>query len=206
MASSARQAGREDKRRRIIEAAVQVFADKGFFGARVSEIAKVAGVADGTIYLYFKNKDDILIRLFQEKMAEILARLASIAEGADEAEAKLKYYVAEHLELAAEQPRLMQVLTVELRQSARFMKDYAHHQPFGRYLAVIANIIEQGQANGAFREDVQPALTSRALFGALDEIALSWVLGGSTTMAAEERAGVAEELSEFFLRGLRTGG
>src|SRR5687767_13235005 len=105
---------REDKRRRIIDAAVEVFAEKGFFGARVSEIAERAGVADGTIYLYFKSKDDILISLFEEKMAEILERFVAMLAEVTDTEEKMRRYIIEHLKIVSEQPKLMQVLTVEL--------------------------------------------------------------------------------------------
>ena len=119
MVGSARDEAKAEKRRRIVDAAVEVFADKGFFGARVSEIAEVAGVADGTIYLYFKSKDDILISLFREKMTEILHRFAAMLAQTDDPEQKVRRYISEHLALVAEQPKLMQVLTVELRQSAQ---------------------------------------------------------------------------------------
>ncbi len=95
---------REDKRKRIIDAAVDVFADKGFFQAKVSEIAEAAGVADGTIYLYFKSKDDLLISLFREKMNEILQRFSAIRdEGSPEQQ--LRRYIAEHLAFVAEKPK-----------------------------------------------------------------------------------------------------
>lgn len=193
-----RKTNREDKRRRIIDAAVEVFADKGFFGARVSEIAEAAGVADGTIYLYFKSKDEILISLFKDKMTEINHRFQEVLSQTDDVENKLRRYISGHLSLVAEQPKLMQVLTVELRQSARFMKEYSP-QAFGRYLALLASIIEQGQRRGVFRREMSSALLSRAIFGMVDEIALSWVLGAPQ----DQRADVAAELGELILRGLR---
>lgn len=197
-----RKESREDKRRRIIDAAVEVFADKGFFGARVSEIAEVAGVADGTIYLYFKSKDEILISLFRERMNEILHRFHAMLAETDEPEQKLRRYLAEHLALVAEQPKLMQVLTVELRQSARFMKEYSP-QAFGRYLALLGGIIQRGQEQGVFRADLNPALLSRAIFGMIDEISLSWVLGGGPEALKTAPGDAAAELSELILRGVR---
>lgn len=215
---STRRQGREDKRRRIIDAAVEVFAEKGFFGARVSEIAEVAGVADGTIYLYFKSKDDLLISLFEEKMAEILDRLSQMLTGLDDPEEKLRRYIVGHLQLAADQPELMQVLTVELRQSARFIKEYSP-KAFARYLAVIGSILEEGQKKGIFRRDLEPGVFRRALFGAIDEIALEWVLRAREAPHPEERrrSGLAAppgpahddprevggHIAEFILRGLR---
>ncbi len=191
---------REDKRKRIIDAAVDVFADKGFFQAKVSEIAEAAGVADGTIYLYFKSKDDLLISLFREKMNEILQRFSAIRdEGSPEQQ--LRRYIAEHLAFVAEKPKLMQVLTVEIRQSPRFMKE-ATPQAFGRYLAVLAGIIDRGQASGAFRKNLDPVLISRALFGLIDEISLSFVLSNENEWARRDSTEVANQLADFILRGI----
>ncbi|MCC7381614.1 MAG: TetR/AcrR family transcriptional regulator [Deltaproteobacteria bacterium] len=200
MPSTLRKASREDKRRRIIDAAVDVFADKGFFSARVSEIAEAAGVADGTIYLYFKSKDEILISLFREKMTEILHRFQEMMAATDDPEEQIRRYIAEHLALVAAQPKLMQVLTVELRQSAGFMKEQTP-QAFGRYLALLASVVESGQRRGIFRKDASAILVGRAIFGAVDEISLAWVLGGSPEPL--RAADIAAELSAVFLRGLK---
>ncbi|MBK6687102.1 MAG: TetR/AcrR family transcriptional regulator [Deltaproteobacteria bacterium] len=198
---ASRRGSREDKRRRIVDAAVHVFAEKGFFGARVSEIAEAAGVADGTIYLYFKSKDDILISLFEEKMAEIIKQLQEILATLDDPEAKMRRYIVEHLKLVAGQPHLMQVLTVELRQSARFIKEYSP-KAFAKYLAVIGNILEEGQKKGIFRRDLDPSVFRRALFGAIDEISLEWVLRGPGGTLPDPVV-VGETIGDFILRGLR---
>jgi len=199
--SSSRRASREDKRRRIIDAAVEVFALKGFFGARVSEIAEAAGVADGTIYLYFRSKDDILISLFEEKMAEINRRFASLLSEVDDPTEKLHRYVVEHLRLVSEQPKLMQVLTVELRQSARFVREYSP-KAFAKYLALLGSVLEEGQRRGVFRRELDSPVFRRALFGAIDEISLEWVLrGGHQDPASVERTG--HQIASFLIRGLR---
>lgn len=197
---------REDKRRRIIDAAVQVFAAKGFFGARVSEIAEAAGVADGTIYLYFKSKDDVLISLFEEKMQSIIERLSVMLDEHDgDPEAKVRRYIVEHLKLVADQPRLMQVLTIELRQSARFIKEY-HPKGFRSYLELLQGIVEDGQRQGVFRRDLDPLVFRRALFGALDEISLEWILKQierGDDQPSRDPHEVAQQFSDFIIRGLR---
>jgi TetR/AcrR family transcriptional regulator, fatty acid metabolism regulator protein len=198
---SARRSTREDKRRRIIDAAVKVFAEKGFFGAKVSEIADAAGVADGTIYLYFKSKDDILISLFQEKMSEIVKQLQAILSELPDPETKMRRYVIEHLKLVARQPELMQVLTVELRQSARFIKEYSP-KAFARYLAVIGMIIEEGQRAGVFRKDIDAGILRRALFGLIDELSLEWVLRSRDEKPPDPEV-IGEQIAEFIIRGLR---
>ncbi len=199
-----RRTSREDKRRRIIDAAVKVFAEKGFFGAKVSEIAEAAGVADGTIYLYFKSKDDILISLFQEKMSEIVKQLQAILSELPDPETKMRRYVIEHLKLVARQPELMQVLTVELRQSTRFIKEYSP-KAFARYLAVIGNIIEEGQKAGVFRKDLDAGILRRALFGLIDELSLEWILRSrdQQSLRTEDPELIGEQIAEFIIRGLR---
>src|SRR2546430_7033936 len=113
------------KRSRILDAAVRVFAEKGFYGARVAEIAREAGVADGTIYLYFKSKDDLLISLFEDRMENVNQNLrdAIAAAPADDPIAKLRSAIRLHLVLVEKNQHLAEVLTVELRQSAKFMKE-----------------------------------------------------------------------------------
>lgn len=196
-----RRESREDKRRRIIDAAVEVFAEKGFFGSRVSEIAEAAGVADGTIYLYFKSKDELLISLFEEKMGEIMRRLQAILAELDDPETKMRRYIIEHLELVAAQPKLMQVLTVELRQSARFIKEYSP-KAFARYLAIVGHILEEGQRSGVFRQSLDPSVFRRALFGAIDELSLEWVLRSRGNNAPDATV-IGEQLADFIIRGLR---
>jgi len=198
--ATSRRASRENKRRRIIDAAIEVFAAKGFFGARVSEIAESAGVADGTIYLYFRSKDEILISLFEEKMGEINRRFAELLGRFDDPAEKLRHYVVEHLRLVAEQPRLMQVLTIELRQSARFVREYSP-KAFAKYLALLGSILEEGQRRGIFRAELDSAVFRRALFGAIDELSLEWVLrGGAGDPGSLARTG--DQVASFILRGL----
>src|SRR6187549_1699554 len=113
-----------DKRERIMSSAMRVFASKGFYGAKVSDIADDAGVADGTIYLYFKSKDDLLISLFEEQMARVQVELTRAMDGAERAPDKLRRFIHAYLELVADNRHAAEVITIELRQSAKFMKEY----------------------------------------------------------------------------------
>ncbi len=192
---------REDRREAIIDAAVEVFARKGFFGAKVAEIAETAGVADGTIYLYFKSKDDLLISLFEEKMGEINEELLGLLAPLEDPAEKIRRYVVAHLELVASRPQLMQVLTIELRQSARFIKEYSP-KGFGRYLGILGAILEEGQSRGVFRRELHPGVFRRALFGAIDEISLEWILR-SREQPLPDPVVVGTEIADFILRGLR---
>ncbi|GMV44246.1 MAG: hypothetical protein AMXMBFR64_59620 [Myxococcales bacterium] len=186
-----------DKRSRIVDAAIKVFAEKGFFTARVSEIAREAGVADGTIYLYFENKDDLLIQVFEESMVRVVESLTVALRGAVGPEDKLRRFVEHHLALVEDNRELAEVLTVELRQSAKFMKEHKNPR-FAEYLRIAAEIYEEGIERGVFRPDITPWLQARALFGMLDELALTWVLGRAFDI---RRA--ADEVHGVLMNGLR---
>lgn len=164
-----------DKRERILDAAEHVFAEHGFFAARVSEIAKRAGVADGTIYLYFKSKDDLLISLFESRMERVNAALAEAIAPIARPIDKLRTFIRAYLTLVAEQPSVAEVLTVELRQSSKFMKEYSNPR-FAEFLRQLAAVIADGQAAGELDASVPAPLAARAIFGVLDELALSWLL------------------------------
>ena len=186
-----------DKHRRIIDAAVKVFARNGFYNSKVSEIARAAQVADGTIYLYFQNKDDILIRLFEEKMADVLRRVSeAVAEESDPAR-KLERFALAHLSLVEENQQLAEIIQVEIRQSSKFMKEYKNIQ-FLQYLNLISSILKEGQDKGVFRPDIEPGVFKRAFFGALDEMSRYWVLSSARKYSI---ARAAREISSYFLRG-----
>src|SRR5688572_11241732 len=166
--------GGGDKRERILDAAMRVFAGKGFFGAKVSDIAEEAGVADGTIYLYFKSKDDLLIALFEEQMERVNLELGRTLAGEGRAPEKLRRFIRGYMDLVAKNRHAAEVITIELRQSAKFMKEYKNPR-FAEFLKTLAGVIDDGQKKGQLRPDIPPQIAARALFGALDELALLWV-------------------------------
>ena len=188
-----------DKRRRILDAAVKVFAQFGFYNSKVSQVAKEAGVADGTIYLYFKNKDDILIQVFIDSIDEILRRQEDALAGIEDPIEKLSTFARVHFDSVAESPALAEVLTVELRQSSKFMRN-TDMKPFGRYLAMIAHIVEEGQEQGAFARGANPRLAARAIFGAIDELALEWAMGRRKSSLSD----ACTQTVNLFLSGLVT--
>ena len=190
----------ENKRQKIIKAAVKVFAEKGFYNSRVSEIAKEANVADGTIYLYFKNKDDILISLFEEEFGQIVENMRKELEKEKDALQKIRQFANMHLSIVAKQQKLAEVLGVEVRQSTKFMKEYVN-QPFIEYLNLIRSVIIAGQESGLIRKDLTPGIMKRAVFGALDEMARYWVLSAKKKHSINE---AALQISEVFIRGMMT--
>jgi TetR/AcrR family fatty acid metabolism transcriptional regulator len=193
-----RQRGGGDKRDRILDAAVRVFARKGFYATRVSEVARAAGVADGTIYLYFKSKDALLVSLFEHRVERLLSFLSNALPEVATASEKLKRIIELQLGLLEGERDLAEVITVILRQSTKLMKEHAAPK-FGAYLDVIAAVIAEGQAAGDMRKDVSPHLAARAIFGALDGIAMTWALGKADRGGLSWASG---QLAEIVLQGL----
>ena len=190
-----------DKRERILTAAVKVFARSGFYNAKVSEVASEAGVADGTIYLYFKNKDDLLISAFEDRMQMLNNRLRQeLTQSSGTAVDKLRRCMELHLLIAIEAPDLAEFITVELRQSSKFIKEYDNRK-FGEYLGIVVDVIEQGRVEGTIRDDVDPWVVTRALFGALDEMLLSLVL--RPTVDEDLVAIRVAQLEKLFVKGLK---
>ncbi|HVK72476.1 MAG TPA: TetR/AcrR family transcriptional regulator [Kofleriaceae bacterium] len=167
---------RAGKRERILDAAERVFALRGFFTAKVADIAREAGVADGTIYLYFKSKDDLLISLFESRIVRVNELLAAAVASAARPRDKLTAFVRAYLQLIADQPLSAEVLTIELRQSTKFMREYSAHR-FGELLGILAGVIAEGQAQGELSDTVPAQVAARMIWGMLDELALAWLLG-----------------------------
>lgn len=195
-------ARKPDKRSLITEAAVEVFAEKGFRQARVSDIAKKAGVADGTIYLYFKNKEDILLSIFEEKMDILLAGLGTQLQGVTDPEEQIRRFSRFHFDQVRTNRAAAEVLQVELRLSNKFLKEYRPEKLWA-YLGVFAQIVREGQDRGQFRRDIDPFVAMWSFFGALDELAMQWVLSKKNDRFSLEAA--ADQVAEIFIRGMSLG-
>jgi TetR/AcrR family fatty acid metabolism transcriptional regulator len=162
-----------EKRIRILDAALKIFASRGFYNAKVSEVAKEAGVADGTIYLYFESKDALLIALFEDRMQRLIARANDeLARSEGTVLDKIRQAIALHLSLVLDDPDLAEFITVELRQSGKFVKEYDNPK-FTEYLRIFRDLILAGQEQGLIRRTVDARLVVRAIFGALDELLLT---------------------------------
>jgi TetR/AcrR family fatty acid metabolism transcriptional regulator len=186
-----------DKSRHIIEAAVRVFARKGYYNSRVSDIAREAGVAAGTIYLYFRTKDEILVTLFREKMARFVATVRKAIAREPDPTARLRRLVHLHFELLEENPALAEVVQVELRQGQKFFRGAAASE-VSAYFALIGSVLEEGVAQGRFRSDLPVKVATKTLFGAMDQMATSWVLGKRGYRLVD----IAPAVAEIFLRGV----
>ncbi len=186
-----------DKPQQIIDAAIRVFARHGYYNSRVSDIAKEAGMASGTIYLYFKTKDDILVTLFREKMAQWVAAVDMAIADAPDAAAKIRRLVALHLRVLEDDPDLAEVVQVELRQGHKFFRGASAHE-ITAYFALIETVLEQGIAAGLIRPDVPVKVATKMLFGAVDQVATSWVLGKRQYRLSD----TADAVADIFLKGV----
>ena len=191
---------RQEKRRRILDAAVLEIARRGYQATTVAMIARRAGVADGTIYLYFEGKEHILVSIFEQAMGRFIAEGRARLREVDGAEAKLGSIVELHLGLVGQDRDLAIITQVELRHSLHFMEALSRAQ-VGEYLAVLAEVVDEGRREGVFREDVDPMFAAKAIFGVLDEMATDWVLSHRNTRL-ENRA---PEVLRFVMGGLLLG-
>lgn len=188
-----------DKHAAILRSATKVFASKGFFNSKVADIAADAGIADGTVYLYFKSKDDILHSIFDRAMAEFIAEgRKEIAEITDPAQ-RLTRIAELHLSRLGADRDMAIVFQVELRGSTKFMQEFSA-AGFSEYLDIIRTTIVDGQRSGVFRDDVKPIVASKILYGALDEMVTNWVL----SVKDYPLAPMAGEVMKIFLQGMVT--
>lgn len=191
---------KNEKYHLILQGALKVFAENGYHRSQVSKIAKAAGVADGTIYLYFKRKEDILIRLFQEKLGELVGKFHASVEGTTDAVEALRTVCSIHFSELESNPELAYVTQIELRQS-----DLELRKEIGSalkpYIVLIENILEQGIKEQKFRSDLNVKLVRNLIFGAMDEAVTSWLISGRKYSLSDQ----ADETLSFFLNGVSGG-
>jgi TetR/AcrR family fatty acid metabolism transcriptional regulator len=190
---------RADKHDLILEAAIEVFAEKGFHHARISDIARRAGVADGTIYLYFRNKDDVLLTIFEEKMGVLIAGLNDVLAPLTDPLDKVRAFARYHFRQVHDHRALTEVLQIELRLSNKFLKEY-RPEKLWEYLGIFAGIVRDGQQQGVIRPELDPFVLMWGFFGAMDEISMQWVLSRKREKFSLEAT--AEQVADVFIRGM----
>ena len=187
-----------EKRKQILDAAVRVFADLGYHGARVGDIAEHAGVAHGLLYHYFASKEDVLRTIFVENWGELLGRFRAVERAHEPAPEKLEGIAKILLRTWRNDPALV---TVMVREVARSQLVQGQVEDVREAFAIVQRVIEQGQAEGAFRADLDPQLASWVVYGGLEEVLTGWVLGplpdSPDDVARAERTAI-----EVALRGL----
>jgi TetR/AcrR family transcriptional regulator, fatty acid metabolism regulator protein len=186
-----------DKHEAILRAGVKVFAEKGYFNSKVADIARVAGIADGTVYLYFKSKDEILHSIFDQAMEKFITEgqeeLAKIKSPAD----RLTKVAQLHLKRLGDDRDLAIVFQVELRGSTKFMREFSA-AGFHEYLEVIRKTIEDGQNEGVFRDDIKAIVCAKIFYGGLDEMVTNWILSKKSYPLEP----MADEVLKIFLMGV----
>jgi TetR/AcrR family fatty acid metabolism transcriptional regulator len=186
-----------DKRSAILRAATRVFARNGYFNAKVADIARAADVADGTVYLYFKSKEEILHSIFDQNIADAIDAARRLIQNVRDPREKLRRIAALHLERLGADRDLAIVFQVELRGSTKFMREFSA-AGFAEYLALLREIFEEGQAAGVFREELHAKAAAKVLFGALDEMATNWII----SKRSYQLAPMANVVMDVFLNGV----
>jgi TetR/AcrR family fatty acid metabolism transcriptional regulator len=181
----------------IIDAAVIVIAENGYHQAQVSKIAKQAGVADGTIYLYFKSKEDILISLFREKMGQFIERMENEIKNEHTAGKKLSLLIKQHFSLLSGEHHLAIVTQLELRQSNLALRQKINEILKG-YLYLLDEIISAGKETGEFRQTLDARLARQMIFGTIDETVTTWVMNDQKYSLED----LADDIHELLIYGL----
>ncbi len=189
--------GASGKREAILRAATRVFARNGYFNSKVADIARAANVADGTVYLYFKSKEEILHSIFDQNMAEAIASGRKLIEKISDPKEKLRRIALLHLERLGADRDLAIVFQVELRGSTKFMQEFSA-SGFAEYLGLLRKTFEEGQRSGVFRKNLNAKLVSKILFGALDEMATNWII----SKRSYKLEPMAEVVMDVFLNGV----
>src|SRR5262249_13213008 len=186
------------KRDAILRAAIDVFAERGYFNAQVADVARAAGVAAGTVYLYFRSKDDLLISIFERGMNDALADGRALAEQVRDPRERLRRIAKGHLARIGRDRNMAGVLQVEPPQATKFMARFSNTL-LREYLGLIRDAIAEGQHQGLLRDDIKPTVAAKMLFGALDEMATNWIL--STRKYSLDAD--ADAVIDLFLNGAR---
>lgn len=196
--------GTSDKHQRILDAAIEVIAEHGFFHSRVAEIADRAGVADGTIYLYFKNKDELLMAAIDSAFHRFTHRArAALAQIPDPRE-KLRRIAFLHLDGLGNNRNLAIVFQTELRHSLKFLSEFSHNL-LVEYFDLIKGVVREGQEAGLFRTDISVTMASHCLFGALDEIVTTWILSDHDRDRDYHLSSLTDSVVSIILKGLEAG-
>jgi TetR/AcrR family transcriptional regulator, fatty acid metabolism regulator protein len=185
------------KRDAILRAAIDVFAERGFFNAQVADVARAAGIAAGTVYLYFRSKDDLLVSVFERTMKDALADGRAATSGVGDPAERLRQFARVHLGRLGRDRNLAIVFQVELRQSVKFMERFSSSL-LREYLGQIRAAIAEGQSSGVFRKDISPTAAAKMFFGALDEMATNWILSRRRYSLESE----ADVVVDLFVKGV----
>ncbi len=190
------EAKKGDKRKRILKSAERIFAKRGFHLARVADIAREAGVAEGTIYIYFDSKEHLILSVFKEKLEEWMESLKKRLETMESAYEKLRAIIETHFETLYNNPHLAQLIQIELRACSAFMRGGSAPE-MRKYLGIIEEVLREGKEKGEFRQDFSEWLAARALLGIMDELCTIWVLKKKLELPA-----MVDDVLDIFYKGI----
>jgi TetR/AcrR family transcriptional regulator, fatty acid metabolism regulator protein len=192
-----------EKRRAILHAAVRVFADKGYHGCRIADVARAANVAYGLVYHYFRNKEELLESVFAEQWTILINAIQAIDEGPGTAAEKISAMFGFVFDVYKTAPAAVRVLILEVTRTPNALRAGSTRETFERAVHLVADVVRQGQARGELREAIDPVLAASGLLGAL-ELAVSGMVVGLVPAATEEQIDTARrQLVELTLGGLR---
>jgi TetR/AcrR family fatty acid metabolism transcriptional regulator len=194
-----------EKRRAILHAAVGVFAEKGYHGCRVADVARGAGVAYGLVYHYFRNKDELLESVFAEQWAILLAALKAIQEGPGASSEKIAGVLAFVLDVYKTAPTAVRVLILEVARTPRVLRSGSTPETFFSSIGIIADVVRAGQQAGELRDDIEPVVAATGILGALEMTVTGLVVGlVRPAEPPEEQIDVVKnQLVAMVLAGLR---
>lgn len=187
-----------EKHQVILEAAVKTFARTGYHRTRVADIAREAGVADGTVYIYFKNKEDILISLFQSLMIRFVEELSNELDRCRDANDKLNTIISYHLTTLGSRPEQAKVTQIELRQIDQAINQ-GISKPLMSYFSLIEEVIEEGKSQGLYRRNINTRTARKVVFGAIDEVVTCWVMSSKPY----DLTTLKEPVFEMLVKGLQ---
>lgn len=193
-----------DKTKAILDAAIKVFSDKGYYGSRVSDIAQEAGIAYGLVYHYFKKKEDLLISIFNTRWKELLDAIKNTKEEMDDPREMLRKIISFIFHSYKNNPNMIKVMVVDVAKSTSFFNgDNVRH--FTDAFTLLSEIIKMGQKKGIFKKDIDSVLAAYAVYGSIERIMLRWILEDTKSITDSEAKSATNMLTSIVLSGLDTG-
>ncbi len=198
-------ASEPEKRRAILHAAVRVFADKGYHGCRVADVARAANVAYGLVYHYFRNKEELLESVFAEQWTILINAIKAIDEGPGTAADKIAGVFGFVFDVYESAPSAVRVLILEVTRTPNSLRAGSTRETFERAVQLVADIVRQGQASGELRPELDPVLAASGLLGALELVVTGMVVGLVPAAAEDQVERARRQLVQLVLGGLRRG-
>ncbi|MBN1882593.1 MAG: TetR/AcrR family transcriptional regulator [Deltaproteobacteria bacterium] len=191
----------QDKTQVILDAAIRVFARKGYYGARVSDIANEAGIAYGLVYHYFKNKEDLLLSIFRTRWDQFLDAIRSIMEtGTDPAE-MIRKVISFLFHSYKNNPAMIEVMIMDVTKSTRFLND-ENISHFLEAFSLITQIVDLGKDSNIFKPDIDSTMTAYTIYGSVERMMLLWILRDQKSITIEEAKSASNMVSTILLNGM----